>query len=86
MKDQLSIRYSYDQGKIVKISKSKKLKDDLENHGIYAWFSMYRGRETGYFFSTKMKVLEIDKIVNDLTRFDMSIFSLKSKQLNKFEN
>jgi hypothetical protein len=55
MKDQLCIHYSYDQGIIVKISKSKKLRDELEKYGITAWFSMYRGRETGYFFSTKVQ-------------------------------
>lgn len=44
MKDQLNVHYSWDQGIIVKVSKSKKLLNELEKYGITAWFSMYRGR------------------------------------------
>lgn len=40
----------------------------------------------GYFFSNKLLIKEIVKIVNEVAKFDMSIFSLRSKQLNYLEN
>jgi len=44
MREQLSVHFSSDQGIIIKISKSKRLRDELEKYGIISWFNMYRGR------------------------------------------
>ena len=83
---QLCIYHSTDQGLIVKMSKSKKLREELEKYGITAWFRWYRRIEMGYFFSTKMDLKEIERTVGEVARFSVSLFNLQSQYLSSIEN
>lgn len=63
MRQQLNVLHSSDQGLIVKIRNSNKLASQLESKDIYSLFKFYRGRETGFFFSKKLILGEIERTV-----------------------
>ena len=50
------------------------------------WFRWHRNFLSGNFYSTKLNIKEIEKIVMEIGKYDVTLFNFRHRSLNHVEN
>lgn len=85
MNRSLRMFYGHEPNLVFIINKSFMLRKQLSDKGINVWFKRMTGSQLAVFFSVTLDIPQMVPIIEEITKFDISVFNLLHRGISEEE-